>query len=262
MVDSLFLGIAVLTIVSAIAALEMRSLIYGGIALMGTLGGIAGFFILLDSPFVALFQIAVYVGSIAVLILFTIMLVKNELIFQKKEDPKRRYAGIALMLILMISLGAVIFNSGLSSITTEEPPVDYKEIGEDFLIYYWPALIAMALVLSGSITGAMILARKKMSNELIDFVIVSVALLAIGIYGLSVKRNFIRMLFAIEIIINAANLNLVAFARFLPHSGGQTFALFSIAIAAAEVAVGLALIIVAYRMYKNIDVADFRSLKG
>jgi len=88
-----------------------------------------------------------------------------------------------------------------------------------------------------------------MSNELIDFVIVSVALLAIGIYGLSVKRN-------------AANLNLVAFARFLPHSGGQTFALFSIAIAAAEVAVGLALIIVAYRMYKNIDVADFRSLKG
>jgi len=53
MVDTLFLGIAVLTIVSAIAALEMRSLIYGGIALMGTLGGIAGFFILLDSPVVA-----------------------------------------------------------------------------------------------------------------------------------------------------------------------------------------------------------------
>ncbi|TAK17163.1 MAG: NADH-quinone oxidoreductase subunit NuoK, partial [Nitrosarchaeum sp.] len=49
-----------------------------------------------------------------------------------------------------------------------------------------------------------------MSNELIDFVLVSVALLGIGIYGLSVKRNAIRMLFAVEIIINAANLNLVA----------------------------------------------------
>ncbi|MDP2668101.1 MAG: NADH-quinone oxidoreductase subunit NuoK [Nitrosopumilaceae archaeon] len=101
-----------------------------------------------------------------------------------------------------------------------------------------------------------------MSNELIDFFIVSIALLGIGIYGLAVKRNAIRMLFAIEIIINAANLNLVAFARFLPHSGGQTLALFSIAIAAAEVAVGLALIIVAYRMYKNVDIAEFRSLKG
>ena len=101
-----------------------------------------------------------------------------------------------------------------------------------------------------------------MSNELIDFVLISIALLSIGIYGLSVKRNAIRMLFAIEIIINAANLNLVAFGRFLPHSGGQTLALFSIAIAAAEVAVGLSLIIVAYRMYQNIDIADFSSLKG
>lgn len=101
-----------------------------------------------------------------------------------------------------------------------------------------------------------------MSNELIDFFIISIALLGIGIYGLAVKRNAIRMLFAVEIIINAANLNLVAFARFLPHSGGQTLALFSIAIAAAEVAVGLALIIVAYRMYKNVDIAEFRSLKG
>jgi NADH:ubiquinone oxidoreductase subunit K len=101
-----------------------------------------------------------------------------------------------------------------------------------------------------------------MTYELIDFVIVSIALLAIGIYGVSVKRNAIRMIFAIEIIINAANLNLVAFARFIPNSKGQTFALFSIAIAAAEVAVGLALIIVAYRMYKNVDIAEFRSLKG
>ena len=102
----------------------------------------------------------------------------------------------------------------------------------------------------------------KVSLELINFVLVSVALLGIGIYGLSVKRNAIRMLFAIEIIINAANLNLVAFARFIPNSAGQTLALFSISIAAAEVAVGLALIIVAYRMYQNIDIADFRSLKG
>ncbi|WOV93351.1 MAG: NADH-quinone oxidoreductase subunit NuoK [Candidatus Nitrosoabyssus spongiisocia] len=101
-----------------------------------------------------------------------------------------------------------------------------------------------------------------MSNELVEFVLVSITLLGIGIYGLAVKRNALRMLFAVEIIINAANLNLVAFARFLPHSGGQTLALFSIAIAVAEVAVGLSLIIVAYRMYKNVDIADFRSLKG
>ena len=99
-------------------------------------------------------------------------------------------------------------------------------------------------------------------SELIDFLIVAVVLVAVGIYGLVVKRNAIRMLFSIEIIANAANLTLVAFARSLPNAQGQVFALFSIAIAAAEVAVGLGLIIVAYRLYKEIDVEQFRSLRG
>jgi len=161
MVDAAFLALSVITIGSAIAALELRSLIYGSIALMGTLGGVAGFFLLLDSPFVALFQIAVYVGSIAVLILFTVMLVKRELIFKKIEDPKRKWAGIGLMLIFMVAIGAVILDSGLKSVTTDEPPVDFREIGDDFLTYYWPALILMALILAGSVTGALVLARRE-----------------------------------------------------------------------------------------------------
>ncbi len=100
--------------------------------------------------------------------------------------------------------------------------------------------------------------------SIIDFVIVSGILLAIGIYGLVVKRNFIKMLFSIEIIVNAANLNLIAFSRFNPNPNpaGHVMTLFSIAIAAAEVAVGLALIILAYRLYKDVDVKTFRSLKG
>jgi len=166
MADGAFLALSVLTIGTAIAALELRSLIYGSIALMGTLGGIAGLFFLLDSPFVALFQIAVYVGSIAVLILFTVMLVKRELIFKKIEDPRRKFAGIALMLILMVALGALILSSGLKDMTTDEPPIDFRDIGEDFLTYYWPALILMALILAGSVTGALVLARREdVENE-------------------------------------------------------------------------------------------------
>ena len=161
MADAVFLALTVITIGSAIAALEMRSLIYGSIALMGTLGGIAGFFFILDVPFVALFQLAVYVGSIAVLILFTVMLVKRELIFKKIEDRKRKFAGIGLMLIIMVSLGAVFLDSGIKTITTDEPPVDFREIGADFVTYYWPALILMGLILAGSVTGALILARRE-----------------------------------------------------------------------------------------------------
>jgi NADH:ubiquinone oxidoreductase subunit K len=108
--------------------------------------------------------------------------------------------------------------------------------------------------------------RRRTNNvimsELLEFVIVSMVLVAVGIYGLVVKRNAIRMLFSIEIIANAANLLLVAFSRGLPNAQGQVVALFAIAIAAAEVAVGLGLIIVAYRLYKEIDVAELRSMRG
>ena len=102
----------------------------------------------------------------------------------------------------------------------------------------------------------------KEVNELIDYIIVTIVLVAIGIYGLVVKRNAIRMIFSIEIIANAANLNLVAFSRSVKNAQGQLFALFSIAIAAAEVAVGLGIIIIAYRLYREIDVEEFRSMRG
>ena len=64
------------------------------------------------------------------------------------------------MLVLMVSLGAVILDSGIKQITTDEPAVDFREIGEDFLTYYWPALILMGLILAGSVTGALVLARR------------------------------------------------------------------------------------------------------
>ena len=99
-------------------------------------------------------------------------------------------------------------------------------------------------------------------TELINFLTISLILVGIGVYGIIVKRNAIRMIFAIEIIANAANLNLIAFSRYLGDIQGQVFALFAIAIAAAEVAVGLAIVIIAYRLYKEIDVAEYRSLRG
>jgi len=166
MVDAIFLALSVLTVGSAIVALEIRSLIYGSIALMITLSGIAGFFLLVDAPFVAMFQLSVYVGSIAVLILFTVMLVRRELIFKKIEDKRRKYAGIGLMLALMLGIGMIIVGSGLKSMETNSASIDYKKIGEDFLTYYSPALIVMALILAASVIGALTLARREdVTNE-------------------------------------------------------------------------------------------------
>jgi len=99
---------------------------------------------------------------------------------------------------------------------------------------------------------------------LVSYLIVSAALLGVGIYGLTVKRNAIRLLFSIELIVNAANLNFVAFTRFMnpPQVSGQVIVFYSIAAAAMEAAVGLALILVAFRLNSTIDVRKLNKLKG
>ena len=100
--------------------------------------------------------------------------------------------------------------------------------------------------------------------SLVSYLIVSAALLGIGVYGLTVKRNAIRILFAVEIIVNAANLNFVAFTRYLnpPQVSGQVIVFYSIAVAAIEAAVGLALILVAFRLNQSVDVRKLNKLKG
>jgi NADH-quinone oxidoreductase subunit K len=87
------------------------------------------------------------------------------------------------------------------------------------------------------------------------YVAVSAILFVTGIVGVLVRRNFIIVLMSIEIMLNAGNLNLVAFADHLQSLGGQVVALFVIAIAAGEAAVGLAIIIVVFRgkIATNVD---------
>lgn len=100
-------------------------------------------------------------------------------------------------------------------------------------------------------------------NELQFFVAASVLLFAIGVYGLLSKKSVVRILFAIEIIINAASLNIAAFARFMPYdlAGAQSVAIFIIALAAAEAAAGLALIIEAFRIRGRVEVDEMDELK-
>jgi NADH:ubiquinone oxidoreductase subunit 6 (subunit J) len=168
MVDPVFIGVAVLTVGSAIISLESRELIYGAIALAISMLGIAGFFLLLESPFVAMFQIAVYVGAVAVLVIFTVMLVRTQALFTTKEDKGRKSAGIVLMLIFMVGIGAVFIVSGLNNQTFGNPKasaIDFTAIGKQMLTYYSPALIALALTLAGAVIGALALARREEEIE-------------------------------------------------------------------------------------------------
>ena len=97
------------------------------------------------------------------------------------------------------------------------------------------------------------------------FLVVSAGLFAIGIYGLIGKRNAISLLMSVELLFNAVNIALAAFARFgyndVQPLAGQAFALFIIAIAAAEVAVAIAILLVIYRQRGTIWVDDIDLLK-
>ena len=100
-----------------------------------------------------------------------------------------------------------------------------------------------------------------------DYLIVSGILFAIGFAGVMLRRNLIIILMSLELMLNAANLSLVAFSRFrldsngLPNYNAQVFVFFIITVAAAEVAVGLAIIVALYRTRRTTDVKDISSLK-
>lgn len=101
-----------------------------------------------------------------------------------------------------------------------------------------------------------------MAIALAEFIVVSAVLFGIGVYGVVGHRNAIRMLFAVEIIINSAVLNFVAFSRYVPAVAGQSIAIFAIALAAAEAAAGLAIVLLTFRTAKEIDVYELKNLKG
>jgi NADH-quinone oxidoreductase subunit K len=97
---------------------------------------------------------------------------------------------------------------------------------------------------------------------LTDFLIVSAALFCIGLYMVITKRNAIQILIGIELMLNAAILNLVAFGKYDKISnGGDVFALFAIVLAAATTAVALAIILNVYKKYKTIDPDKISNLR-
>jgi NAD(P)H-quinone oxidoreductase subunit 4L len=94
-----------------------------------------------------------------------------------------------------------------------------------------------------------------------QFLMLAAVLFAIGVYGVIVRRNGVLVLMSIELILNAVNINFVAFGT--AHGvSGQVFALFVIAVAAAEVGVGLAILLLIYRNSRSIDIDQLDELKG
>ena len=95
-----------------------------------------------------------------------------------------------------------------------------------------------------------------------QFLMLAAALFCIGVYGVISRKNGVMVLMSIELILNAVNINLVAFSAMTGALSGQVFALFVIAVAAAEVGVGLAIVLAIFRNYRTVDLDQVDLMKG
>ena len=94
------------------------------------------------------------------------------------------------------------------------------------------------------------------------YLMLSGTLFAVGLVGVVIRRNMITVLMSIELMLNAVNINLVAFSHRMANLEGQIFTIFVITVAAGEAAVGLAIIIQLYRLKSTINVDEARTLNG
>ena len=94
------------------------------------------------------------------------------------------------------------------------------------------------------------------------YIVLSLVLFAIGVAGVIARRNALIMLMSVELMLNSVNLILVAFSRLLHDGEGEAFVFFIIAMAAVEVAVGLAIVVLVFRNRRTVDADDLCSLKG
>ena len=101
-------------------------------------------------------------------------------------------------------------------------------------------------------------------NSLHSYLFLSTSLLTIGIVGLLLRRNIVAILISLELILNSASINFLAFNKFtsLDKISGQVFVIFIIALAAAEVTIGLSLILLLYRKQNSINIEETKQLKG
>jgi len=93
------------------------------------------------------------------------------------------------------------------------------------------------------------------------YLVLSAAVFCAGLFGILTRKNALMFLMSVELMLNAANINLVAFSFYWGNLTGQVFSLFTMALAAAEVAVGIGIILVLYRNFQDVDVTEATTMR-
>ena len=265
-----------LAIVTSALVIGQRNPMYSVLLLVASFGALAGLYIQLDAPFVAVAQIIIYAGAVMVLFLFVVMLLnapQEDAAEWDRTHPLRQPAfarfGALLALLLVVQLvWALLTAAGTRRLRGG------------------PCRVGNGQLCAGARTDAVHRLRVRVRSDvdsdprgdgrrgrpcaagrrptvipLGHYLIVSAILFSIGTAGVFLRRNLITILLSIEIMLNAVNLSFVAFGRQLGSYDGQIITFFVIAVAAAEAAVGLAIIIALYRHRESLNPDAFTSLR-
>jgi NAD(P)H-quinone oxidoreductase subunit 4L len=172
------------------------------------------------------------------------------------------YAAMSFIIVVLMANG--VFAQMLEAIGLKGYPDIYAFVAILFLGTFAILFVRgepVAVMAVGTIASFFVLTIGQ--EQLVRYLTLAAVLFSIGMYGMVVSRNAVRVLMSIELMLNAVNLNLVAFARYVDpvHLRGQVFAVFILTVAAAEAAVGLAIVLAIYRNTATVDMERFKLLK-
>ena len=254
--------IAAAMALGAIGVVRTKNVVHAALYLVVVLAGGAAEFILLGQEFVAWVQVLVYIGAVIVLFLFGIMLTRAPMHPKDSLDNNLRWpaAVTALFLVgILVGLFVHTFHADKVNVTAPGAHGGDHERGVHHLHHpvrsrrRAPARRAHRRRRAGPEGLGMLL------NE---FLILAAFLFCTGIYGVLVRKHAVLVLMSIEFMLAGVNINLVAFGAFHNSNIGQVFALFVLTIAAAEVGIGLAIVLLIYRNLHSADLDDVDTMKG
>ena len=240
-----FYFLAAITIIGALGVVVSTNVVHSALFLVISFIGVAAIYFYIGAEFLGAVQLMVYSGAVAVLIVMAIMLTRRDSMAQSNPSQK-----LFRRVVTGLLAGGFFFLIGLGIVLS---PLPGGELG---------ASTGAQEIAAACRYGRCARTREGRRYGMIglpDLLFVAAVLFCIGLYGLLTRRGIIPILMCVELMLNAVNINLIAFDRFYAHNmEGQLMALFSIAVAASEIAVGLAL---AFRLYQirfttNVDELD------
>jgi NADH-quinone oxidoreductase subunit J len=160
-----FVILALITIVGAIGAMNFGRLVYCALSLVAAFAGLAGIYLQLNAWFVGLAQILVYVGAVAILLVFALLLTRNAEAERQNDGSRSWMAGGAVAFIVFLLLAGALANSAVIGTTGPAPEASVETIGKRLMTLYVIPLEAMSLLLTAALLGAVVIAQGGARSE-------------------------------------------------------------------------------------------------